>query len=239
MRSPCLSPRLALVRSLVCGTMPAFPLYSWTMTSRDHGCMGEPTHAERGTSPSRQRRGPFERRATPPARGCRPPRPDHHQRPPQTAEHTSHGPATPTAAAGTPPPPRTTAGELIGGVVAQEVRAGPALSWMQSDRETRRSHCATTRWPLHVLRTRRESLLPMRREEATARRRMHPEYPGGVGLGLPPRVDHVDDRGLLLRSELGSAPPDPPACPGRRQARLRALADHGPLELGKAAHHLV
>src|SRR6267143_7267300 len=97
--------------------MHAFPLYSWTMTSRDHGCMGEPTHAERGPSPSRQRRGPSERRAPPPARGCRPPRPDHHQRPTPTAEHARSGPETPTAASGTAPAPRSTAGELVRGVV--------------------------------------------------------------------------------------------------------------------------
>ncbi len=44
-------------------------------------------------------------------------------------------------------------------------------------------------------------LLPMRRAEATDRRRMHPEY--------PPRVHHVDDSGLLLGTKLGPAPPNP------------------------------
>jgi len=43
----------------------------------------------------------------------------------------------------------------------------------------------------------------MRREQATDRRRMHPEYPCRVRLGLPARVDHVDNGSLLLRSKLG------------------------------------
>jgi hypothetical protein len=94
-----------------------FPLYSWSMTSCDHGRRGEPTHAERGISPSRQPRGPSERRAPPPARRGRPPRPDRHQRPTPTAQHARRGPAPPPAAAGTPPAPRAGAGKPLGGVV--------------------------------------------------------------------------------------------------------------------------
>ena len=64
------------------------------------------------------------------------------------------------------------------------------------------------------------------------------EHPRRVGLGLPPGVDHVDNGGLLLGPQLGPPAPNSPARPCREQTSLRALADHGPLELGKAAHHL-
>jgi hypothetical protein len=51
-------------------------------------------------------------------------------------------------------------------------------------------------------------------------------------------VHHLNDGSLLLRAQLGPAAPDPPVRPGRHEPGLRALADHRPLELRKAAHHL-
>src|SRR5262245_2164344 len=84
--------------------------------------MGEPTHAERGTRPSPQRGDPDEHRVPPPARADRPPRPDRSQRPTPAAQHTRRGPAAPTTATGTPPAPRPTAGEPLGGVVVEQWR---------------------------------------------------------------------------------------------------------------------
>jgi hypothetical protein len=44
----------------------------------------------------------------------------------------------------------------------------------------------------------RRRLLPMHRNPATDRRRMHPEQPRRVRLRLPPRVHHVDNGRPLL-----------------------------------------
>jgi hypothetical protein len=54
-----------------------------------------------------------------------------------------------------------------------------------------------------------------------------------IRLGLSLRVHHVDNGDLLLGIQLGSAPPDPAARPGRGEARLGALTDHGPFKPGR------
>ena len=106
----------ACTPTLVCAPRHAFPLYSCSMTSREHGGRGERTYAERATRPSRQCRGPSESRALPPARGSRPPRPACPEHPTPAVEQARRGPAPPPAPAGIAPAARPTAGEPVRGI---------------------------------------------------------------------------------------------------------------------------
>jgi hypothetical protein len=67
---------------------------------------------------------------------------------------------------------------------------------------------------------------------------VHPEESRRLGLGFPARRHHRDDLGLLVGAERRAPPADTPLCPRGGEARLRALADHGPFKLRKVPHHL-
>jgi hypothetical protein len=51
-------------------------------------------------------------------------------------------------------------------------------------------------------------------------------------------MHHIDNGGLLLGAQLGPAPSNPATGPCGHQPGPGAFPDHGPLELGNAAHHL-
>ena len=122
--------------------------------------MGKPTHAERGTSPSRQRSGPSERRAPPPSTG----RPSPSSRPPPApyADGRTRGKWPSDADSGFRHCSSTTplTGEPVRGVV-KSLRGLPALSGMHCERCRRLIHSVAPRpnedrdaWRRGILRAR-------------------------------------------------------------------------------------
>src|SRR3546814_5029556 len=62
--------------------------------------------------------------------------------------------------------------------------------------------------------------------------------PRHLGTGLAAGRDGLGDFAALLVAELGPTPADPSFCASLGKAGAGTLADHGPLELGEASHHL-
>lgn len=67
---------------------------------------------------------------------------------------------------------------------------------------------------------------------------MNLEEPCDIGRRLGSRLDHGDGLAALIGGEFRSPPPGPAFGARRGQPTARALADHGPFQVGEPAKHL-
>ena len=64
------------------------------------------------------------------------------------------------------------------------------------------------------------------------------DVPAAPSSGVRATDAESGDFAALLVAELGPTPADPSFCASLGKAGAGTLADHGPLELGEASHHL-